>query len=225
MKTSLLLSLLVLLPAAVRAAPPIDAQGDPAAWVKSAIDRDWVARAGDFGSVVVSSPIYAMPFGQGCVIHEIAFLSDGGRPSLGQMVAADRYFVFAAGDACASADPTHFFGIEPGNDVFGLLDFARRLKSGPKAGRDRVSDGAFAKMSQCFTPEAMRTTRVMRAHSWRPEGGRRDQYQVTLSCKALENEGDLIAIGARGQDAIAWKVGTLIHTTVDEAVPTERRGD
>jgi|GEM_PF-1662115 len=225
MKTSLLLSLLVLLPAAVRAAPPVDAQDDPAAWVKSAIDRDWVARVGDFGTVVVSSPIYAMPFDQGCVIHEIAFLSDGKRPSLGRMVAADRYFVFAAGDACAAADPAQFFGIEPANDVFGLLDFARRLKSGPKAGRDRVSDDVFATVSQCFTPEAMRTTRVMRAHSWRPEGSRRDQYQVTLMCKALEDEGDLIAIGARDQDAIAWKVGTLVQTTVDEAVPTERRGD
>jgi hypothetical protein len=218
MKTPLLASLL-LLPVVAGLAPQVQAQGDPAGWVKSAIERDWVARVDpNSASVVVTSPSYAMPFDQGCVIHRLFFPSGDGRPSLGNMVAQDLYFVFASGDACASAEPGQFFGIEPGNDLFSLLDFARRLKNGPKLGRDRVLDGALAKVSQCFAPEAMATTRIVRAHSWREQGSRRDQYQVTLLCEALEDQGDVVAIGARGQDAITWQVATLDQVVIDQPV-------
>jgi hypothetical protein len=225
MKTSLQIALLLLLPAVLSVAPAITAQDDPASWVKSAIERDWVARDDpDSASIVVASPSYAMPFDQGCVIHRLFFPTTGGRPSLGNMVVDDLYFAFASGDACASVDPARFFAIEPANDVFSLLEFARRLKNGPKSGRDRVLDGALERVSQCFAPEAMRTTRIVRAHSWREERSRRDRYRVTLFCESLENQGDVVAIGSRDQDAILWQVTTLDHVVVDEVAPTKASG-
>lgn len=222
---TLLLSLLLSLPlpASARAAAPVGENNNPAAWLESVIDRDWVARAADQGSVVVASPSYAMPFDQGCVIHQLYFRNHGGRPSLGDMVAQDLYFAFASGDACASVEPARFFGIEPGNDVFALLDFSRRLKEGPRSGRDRLPDGAFARLSQCFSTEAIGTTRIVRAHSWRPQGSRRDQYQLTLTCAALPDQ-DVVAIGARDQEAITWKVAALDQVKVDLAPPAEASG-
>lgn len=195
---------------------PAGGHDNAATWVKSAIDDGWVARAGDSGSVVVTSPGYAMPFNQGCVIHELTFLDEGGRPSLGQMVANDLYFVFASGDACASANREQYFDIEPANDVVALLDFARRLKGGPRPGKDRIADGDLARVSQCFASEAMATTRIVRAHSWRQKGiGRDDRYQVTVGCKALEDQGDILVSGARDQDAVTWKTGELDRTAID----------
>jgi hypothetical protein len=221
MKTPLL-ALLLSLPAVAGVAPLVHAQDDPASWVKSAIERDWVARDDpDSASIVVASPSYAMRFDQGCVIHRLFFPTTDGRPSLGHMVADDMYFVFASGDACASVDPRHFFSIEPANDVFSLLEFAGRLKGGPRSGRDRVLDGALERVSQCFAPDAMDTTRIVRAHSWREKGSRRDRYQVTLFCEALESQGDVVAIGSREQDAILWQVTTLDHVVVDQIAPTK----
>ncbi len=217
MKTLLTL-LLLTLPAPLMAAAPLGEKHDSAIWLKSVIDHDWEAREGDFGSVVVTSPSYAMPFNRGCVIHELAFLSDGGRPSLGHMVANDRYFVFASGDACTSANPAQFFDIEPANDVDALLDFAKRLKSGPRSGQDRIADAELAKVSACFTTEAMTTTRILRARSWKQKGiGRDDRYQVTLHCKALEDQGDIVALGARDQDSITWKLDVLDKATIEPA--------
>lgn len=224
MKT-LLLPLLLTLPVPSIAAAPPGEHDNPAVRLKSAIDRDWVARSGDFGSVVLTSPSYAMPFNQGCVIHELSFLSAGGRPSLGDMVANDLYFVFASGDACASVNPALFFSIEPANDVFALLDFAKHLKSGPRPGKDRIPDGELARLSQCFAPEEMVTTRIVRAHSWKQEGiGRDDRYQVTLNCKALEDQGEIVALGARGLDAVAWELRSWGQVGVDLAAPTEAEG-
>lgn len=220
---NLLLLLLLLLPAAASAAPPAGDQDDPAAWLKAAINRDWTARVEESGYVVFSSPNYALPFNQGCVIHRLHFRIHDGRPMLGDMVAEDRYFAFASGDGCAAVDASRFFGIEPNNDVFSLLDFARRLKAGPKSGRDRLPDGALAMLSPCFSPEGIGTTQIVRAHSWRPKDSRRDQYQVTLTCAALPDQAEIVALGARDQEAITWKAGVLEHVTVDLAVPTDAK--
>lgn len=194
----------------------VAADETPAARIKSAIDRDWLAKPGDFGSVVVTSPSYAMPFNQGCVIHELAFLSVNDQASLGQMVSTDRYFVFDAGDACATADPLQFFSIEPANDTAALLDFSKRLKSGPRPAVDKITDADRARISPCFTPEAMATTRIVRAHSWRQNGsGRDDRYQVTLHCKAVDEAGEIAALGIRDQDAITWAFKPWGEVSVD----------
>lgn len=215
MKTLLTL-LLLTLSAPSMAAAPGGGHDDPAIRLKSAIDRDWVAKAGDFGSVVVTSPAYAMPYQQGCVIHELYFPGGAGGPSPGHMLANDRYFVFASGDACASADPGQFFAIEPANDVAALLDFAKRLKDGPRPGQDRLPKGGLGKVSACFAPEAMASTRIARAHSWKQGGsGRDDRYQVTLHCKALEDQGEIVALGVRGQDAVDWRLRPWGQVGVD----------
>lgn len=197
-----------------------DPKQEAAAEIKAAIDRDWVAAPGDFGSVVVTSPAYALPFNLGCVIHELAFLSAGGRASLGQMVATDRYYVFADGNACATADPAQFFSIEPGNDTLALLDFARTLKAGPRPGKDTISDADRMRILPCFKPDAPAATRIVRAHSWREKGnGRDDRYQVTLHCKALEDAGEIVAVGVRDQGAIAWSFKSRSEVTVDVPTP------
>lgn len=192
----------------------------PAARIKAAIDRDWTARS-DAGGVEVSSPSYAMPFNQGCVIHELAFLSVNGQASLGQMVSTDRYFVFDAGDGCATANPLQFFSIEPANDTAALLDFSKRLKSGPRPAVDKITDADRARISPCFTPEAMATTRIVRAHSWRQNGsGRDDRYQATLHCKAIDEQGEIIVLGIRDQDTIHWTLKPWGEVSVD--LPTSR---
>jgi hypothetical protein len=104
-------------------------------------------------------------------------------------------------------------------DVFGLLDFARRLKDGPKRGRDRLSDAALAKLSRCFPADARGTTRVVRAHSWRPEGSLRYQYQVRLICEALGDREEIVVTGARGEEAIRWQAGVQDSVTVDPVAP------
>jgi hypothetical protein len=215
---ALLFLVLLSLQATARAQAP-DGSEDPAVAVNSAIARDWVARADASGTVVLTSPGYAMPFGQGCVIHRLYFRGHDGRPSLGDMIPQDLYFVFASGDACASVDPARYFDIEPHNDVFGLLDFARRLKDGPKRGRDRLSDAALAKLSRCFPADARGTTRVVRAHSWRPEGSLRYQYQVRLICEALGDREEIVVTGARGEEAIRWQAGVQDSVTVDPVAP------
>jgi hypothetical protein len=218
MKTQLALLLLALsAPSAALTAP--SEPDNPVARIKSAIDRDWVAKPGDFGSVVVASPSYAMPFNQGCVIHQLAFLSVNGKASLGEMVSTDQYFVFAAGDACATVDPALFFSIEPGNDKMALLDFSKRLKSGPRPGKDKMSDADYARISPCFTTEAMPSTRIVRAHSWRRNGaGQHDTYQTTLRCKAQEQNGEIVAFGFRGLEAVTWRFKPWGETTVDVPV-------
>ena len=201
-----LLILLLSFSAPLAALTPPGTPDDPAARIKDAIARDWVATPGDFGSVVVRSPAYAMPFNQGCVIHELAFLSTNGRASLGQMVATDRYFVFASGEACASADPAQFFSIEPGNDIAGLLDFSTRLKNGPRLTKDSFSKADYARIAPCFAPEALATTRIVGAHSWRHSGtGRDDRYQVSLRCKALEDAGEIVVLRVIHQDSFDWQ--------------------
>lgn len=218
---SLLLLLTLMLSAPLAALTPPSETDNPAARIKSAIDRDWVAKPGDFGSVVVTSPSYAMPFNQGCVIHELAFLSVNGQASLGQMVSTDRYFVFDAGDGCATANPLQFFSIEPANDTAALLDFSKRLKSGPRPAVDKITDADRARISPCFTPEAMATTRIVRAHSWRQNGsGRDDRYQATLHCKAIDEQGEIIVLGIRDQDTIHWTLKPWGEVSVD--LPTSR---
>ena len=218
---SLLLLLTLMLSAPLAALTPPSETDNPAARIKSAIDRDWVAKPGDFGSVVVTSPSYAMPFNQGCVIHELAFLSVNDQASLGQMVSTDRYFVFDAGDDCATANPLQFFSIEPANDTAALLDFSKRLKSGPRPAVDKITDADRARISPCFTPEAMATTRIVRAHSWRQNGsGRDDRYQATLHCKAIDEQGEIIVLGIRDQDTIHWTLKPWGEVSVD--LPTSR---
>lgn len=201
----------------------VAADETPAARIKSAIDRDWVAKPGDFGSVVVTSPSYAIPFNKGCVIHELAFLRVNEQASLGEMVSTDRYFVFDAGDACANADPAQFFSIEPANDKTALLDFSKRLKSGPRPAVDKITDADRARIAPCFTPEAMATTRIVRAHSWRQNGsGRDDNYQVTLQCKAVDEAGEIVALGVRDQEAITWRFKPWGEVSVD--LPAQAKG-
>jgi hypothetical protein len=175
-----------------------------AARIKDAIARDWAAHS-DSGGVEVSSPSYPMPYKRGCVIHTLYFPTVATGPMPGHMVSQDRYFVFASDAACASADPAQFFSIEPANDTDALLDFAKQLKNGPRAGTDKISDADRARIAPCFAPEAMANTRITRAHSWREKGtGRDDRYQVVLRCKAVDDAGEIIALGVRGQEAITW---------------------
>ena len=183
--------------------------------IKDAIARDWVAR-GDSGGVEVSSPSYPMPYQRGCVIHSLYFPTVATGPMPGHMVSQDRYFVFATDDACAGADPTQFFSIEPANDTVALLDFAKQLKDGPRAGTDKISDADRARIAPCFVPEALAGTRISRAHSWREKGtGRDDRYQVVLRCKAVEEAGEIIALGVRDQKAITWVFKPWGEITVD----------
>lgn len=186
-----------------------------AAQIKDAIARDWVAR-GDSGGVEVSSPSYPMPYQRGCVIHSLYFPTVATGPMPGHMVSQDRYFVFATDAACAGADPTQFFTIEPANDTVALLDFAKQLKDGPRAGTDKISDADRARIAPCFAPEALAGTRISRAHSWREKGtGRDDRYQVVLRCKAVDEAGEIIALGVRDQKAITWVFKPWGEITVD----------
>jgi hypothetical protein len=195
------------------------ANDSPAARIKSAIDRDWVAR-GDSGGVEVSSPSYPMPFQRGCVIHSLYFptVATGSMP--GHMVSQDRYFVFASDAACATADPAQFFNIEPGNDTFALLDFAKTLKDGPRQGKDKISEADRARIAPCFAPEALAGTRISRTHSWREKGtGRDDRYQVVLRCKAVEDAGEIIALGVRDEKTITWVFKPWGEVSVDMPLP------
>lgn len=192
-----------------------DPKQEDAAQIKAAIERDWTAR-GDSGGVEITSPSYPMPYGQGCVIHSLYFPNAGTGPAMGHMVTHERYFVFATGQACATADPAQFFHIEPGNETAELLEFAKQLKNGPRPGMDRGAADELAKISPCFTPEAMATTRIVRAHSWGQQGdGRHDRYQVRLRCKALEEQGEIVALGVRSQDAVSWKFAPWGQAAVD----------
>lgn len=192
-----------------------DANDTPAAQIKAAIARDWVARS-DSGGVEVSSPSYPMPYQRGCVIHTLYFPTVATGPMPGHMVSQDRYFVFATDADCAGADPTQFFTIEPGNDTVALLDFAKQLKDGPRAGTDKISDADRARIAPCFAPEALAGTRISRAHSWREKGtGRDDRHQVVLRCKAVEETGEIIALGVRDQKAITWVFKPWGEITVD----------
>lgn len=198
------------------------AEDTPATRIKAAIDRDWIAR-GDSGGVEVTSPSYPLPYKQGCVIHSLYFPTVATGPMPGHMVSQDRYFAFAAEDACATADPAQFFGIEPGNDTFALLDFAKRLKGGPRAGKDKISEADRARIAPCFAPETMAGTRIVRTHSWRESGtGRDDRYQVTLRCKALEDNGEIVALGVRGQETVTWALKPWGEITVDQPVAAEK---
>lgn len=206
-------TLLLLL--ALSASGLVAANDTAAAQIKDAIARDWVAR-GDSGGVEVSSPSYPMPYQRGCVIHSLYFPTVATGPMPGHMVSQDRYFVFATDAACAGADPTQFFSIEPANDTVALLDFAKQLKDGPRAGTDKISDADRARIAPCFAPEALAGTRISRAHSWREKGtGRDDRYQVVLRCKAVDEAGEIIALGVRDQKAITWVFKPWGEITVD----------
>lgn len=218
----LLLLLSLSLPATATA---VDASDAPAARIKDAIARDWVARS-DSGGVELSSPSYPMPYKRGCVIHNLYFPTVATGPMPGHMVSQDRYFVFAVDEACVSADPAQFFSIEPANDTFDLLDFARQLKNGPRAGKDRISEADRAGIAPCFTPEALAGTRINHAHSWREKGtGRHDRYQVVLRCKAVDEAGEIIALGVRGQDTVAWELRPWGRVGVDLPAPVRAPGD
>lgn len=193
----------------------------PAARIKDAIARDWTAR-GDSGGVEVSSPSYPMPYQRGCVIHSLYFPTVATGPIPGHMVSQDRYFVFAAGEGCANADSAQFFTIEPGNDTFALLDFAKQLKDGPRVGTDRISDADRARIAPCFEPEALAGTRISRAHSWREQGpGRDNRYQVVLRCQAVDEIGEIVALGVRDQDSIAWVFKPWGEITVELPLPAK----
>jgi hypothetical protein len=138
------------------------------------------------------------------------------------MVTDDQYFVFASDEACANADRVLFFTIEPANDSLALLDFSKRLKNGPRPSKDKISDIDYARISPCFTPEAMASTRIVRAHSWNEKAsGRDNRYQVTLHCKAVDEVGEIIALGARDQDPINWVFKPWGQVTVDMPAPVK----
>lgn len=209
------LAVLLALPASAGETPSAAPPADPAAAIQSAIARDWIATVDESGSVVVTSPAYPMRHGQGCVIHRLYFPAYERQPALGDLITEDRYHVFASGEACGSVAPELFFTIEPGNDVVALLDFGRRLKSGPRDGRDRLPDSLLPRIAPCFAPAAMATTRIARAHAWRPEGSRRDRYQATLECKALADEGQIVATGTRDEEAVTWEFRGWNQRAVD----------
>lgn len=194
------------------------ANDSAAAQIKDAIAQDWNAR-GDSGGVEVSSPSYPMPYQRGCVIHSLYFPTVATGPMPGHMVSQDRYFVFATDAACARADSTQFFTIEPGNDTDALLDFAKQLKHGPRAGTDTISETDRARIAPCFAPDALAGTRISRAHSWRENGtGRDDRYQVVLRCTALDEVGEIIARGEHDQKAITWVFKPWGEISVDAPV-------
>jgi len=218
---SLLLLLTLTLSAPLAALTPPGEPDNPAALIKAAIARDWVARS-DSAGVEIRSPSYAMPYKQGCVIHNLFFPIIGAGPTLGRMLTYDQYFVFASDDACATADPAQFFSIEPANDTMALLDFSKRLKNGPRLTKDKISKADYAQISACFTPEALANTRIVGAHSWREKGnGRDDRYQVTLRCEALDEAGQIIALGVIYQDAIDWSFKPWGPITMDVPVPNQ----
>ncbi|MFY8060906.1 MAG: hypothetical protein ACOVMK_05125, partial [Arenimonas sp.] len=65
-------------------------------------------------------------------------------------------------------------------------------------------------------PEALAGTRISRAHSWREKGtGRDDRYQVVLRCKAVDETGEIVALGVRDQQAITWVIKPWGEITVD----------
>jgi len=208
-------ALLLLLMTTAAFAASAETTPDAAAQIKSAIDQDWVARA-DKGGVEVSSPSYPMPYKRGCVIHSLYFPTVATGPMPGHMVSQDRYYVFAIDDACANADPAQFFSIEPGNDTFALLDFAKQLKDGPQPGKDKISEADRARIAPCFAPEALAGTRISHAHSWREKGtGRHDRYQVILHCKAIDEQGEIVALGSRNQNAVTWVLKPWGEVSVD----------
>lgn len=210
MTARLLFALALCLPFGVRAG---DVPTDPAKMVRQAIQRDWSVRDERTGGyVVVTSPIYPMAFGRGCILHKLFFLDGPEGPSMARMVAEDRYYTFAGGEACAAIEPARFFGIEPGNDVEGLLDLAGRIKAGPQAGRDSFGRDAQARVAACFTPEAMASTRVTRAVSRRVGGVRGEEYRVALECASLRDGEELHATSSRKDASVHWDIGTL--TTV-----------
>lgn len=213
-----LLALLLSLPLSIPAMPADDVpgmdKGDAAAMAKAAIAHDWTATVLPGGrDVELRSPIYPMAFGQGCVIHRLYFLGDLAGPSMAQLVTDDLYHAFATGDACATVPPAHFFGIEPGNDVAGLLDLARRLAAGPQPGRDTLTRAAQARVPACFTPDARATTRITRAVSHREGGG--EVFTVALACDHLRDGEEIHARGTRNSDRVRWDIGSL--TTVERA--------
>lgn len=212
---SLLFLLTLTLSAPLAALTPPGETDSPAARIKSAIDRDWIAR-GDSGGVEVSSPSYPMPYKRGCVIHSLYFPTVATGPMPGHMVSQDRYFVFASDETCATADPAQFFSIEPANDTFALLDFAKLLKDGLRPSKDNISEADRARIVPCFTPEAMATTRIVRAHSWRQNGsGRDDRYQVVLRCQAVDEIGEIVALGVRDRETITWAFKPWGEVSVD----------
>jgi hypothetical protein len=212
MKPSLLLALALSLPTAGSATAAGEARDDPAQWMKDAIARDWKASANPrSGDLELASPIYPMRFNQGCVIHRLTFLADDGRPALDHLVATDNYFAFAVGEACATADPAHFFEIHAGSDTFGVMDFARRLKAGPQPGRDSLSRDARARLPACFLPDAMRSTRITRASSRRVGGAQREEFMVVLACDGLKDGEEIYATGSYRDDAVHWEIGSLVR--------------
>lgn len=210
MKHALLLALTLSMPALSHAAEP-SAPDDTLEAVKTALARDWVVDyAGSPDTVEVRSPIYVMPFGGACVIHRLTFLPDlTGRPNMASMVTTTEYYAWASGDACKGVDPRQFYAFEPGSDVISLLDIARRAQAGPKAGVDTVAKAERERIAACFTPEAMRTTRVVRGFSRFDRDMMKNRYVVILQCNALADGEELHVLRDGEGDALSWDVRSL----------------
>ena len=204
--TALALSLFGMISASTAQEPP-----DALETVKTALARDWVVEyAGSPDTVAFRSPIYVMPFGGACVIHRLTFLPDlTGQPNMASMVATTAYYAWASGDACKAVDPREFYEFEAGSDVISLLDIARRAKDGPKAGVDTVARADRARIAACFTPEAMRTTRVWLGNSVFDSAAKAMRYRLVLHCGSLMG-GENIHVTREGQgDALTWEVQAL----------------
>lgn len=192
--------------AAIAQEPP-----DALETVKAALARDWVVEyAGSPDTVAFRSPIYVMPFGGACVTHRLTFLPDlTGQPNMASMVATSAYYAWASGEACKAVDPREFYEFEAGSDVIGLLDIARRAKDGPKAGVDTVARADRARIAACFTPEAMRTTRVWLGNSVFDSAAKAMRYRLVLQCGALMG-GENIHVTREGQgDALTWEIQSM----------------
>lgn len=210
MKHALLLALALAVPAVCTAAGP-SAPDDTLEAVKAAIARDWVVEyAASPDTVQVRSPIYVMPFGGACVTHRLTFLPDlTGRPNMASMFATTEYYAWASGDACKGVDPGLFYEFEAGSDVVSLLDIARRAQAGPRAGVDTVAKAERERIAACFTPEAMRTTRVVRGFSLFDREVMKNRYAVILQFDALRDGEELYVLREGEGDALSWEVRSL----------------
>lgn len=179
--------------------------------VKAALTRDWVVEyAGSPDTVAFRSPIYVMPFGGACVIHRLTFLPDlTGQPNMASMVATSAYYAWASGEACKAVDPREFYEFEAGSDVVTLLDIARRAKDGPKAGVDTVAKADRARISACFTPEAMRTTRVWLGNSVFDSAAKAMRYRLVLQCGSLMGGEHIHVLREGDGEALTWDVQSL----------------
>ncbi len=183
--------------------------------IKKEISSRWISSyEGSQHAFVLSSPAYPLEYEEGCVIYRQSFPVIGGKISFARMEFYKYYYATAFDEDCSKVDVERFFEIEGDAEPYAVLDFVRRVYSGPNTQDDITKQVSSELLRSCFSGGSVDDTYVVRAESVLSGDAEEVKFRVVFKCKLVGNFEGILATGS-DEGPITWNMTPIDLIDVD----------